>query len=94
LTVKSLLFPFGVILGLVLAWRFERIGGLIGAASTLLFYALEYVGCGRFPKGYAFMLVAAPSVIFFCCGYLRARQIRNTNAEEPADSAYAATRRG
>ena len=81
LTVKSLLFPFGVMLGLVLAWRFERIGGLIGTASMLLFYALEYLGHGRFPGGYAFMLVSAPSVIFLCCGYLRARQIRNTNAE-------------
>ncbi|MEI6242867.1 MAG: hypothetical protein WCP39_05625, partial [Chlamydiota bacterium] len=59
-------------------------GGLVAGISMLLFYALEYLGHGRFPGGYAFMLVSAPSVIFLCCGYLRARQIRNMNAEPPA----------
>jgi len=41
----------------------------------LLFYMLEYLGHDRFPKGHAFMLISAPSVIFLCCGFLRARQM-------------------
>ena len=81
LTVKAMLFPFGVMIGLMLAWRFERIGGLVAAMSMLLFYGLEYLGHGRFPKGYAFILVSAPSLIFLCCGYLKTRQMSDTTAE-------------
>ena len=81
LTVKVLLFPFGVMLGLILAWWFERIGGLLAVMCVLLFYMLEYLGHDRFPKGYAFMLISAPSVIFLCCGLLRARQMNGTNVE-------------
>jgi hypothetical protein len=81
MTVKTMMFPFGVMLGLILAWWFERIGGLIAVVSALLFYVLEYHGHGRFPKGYAFILIAAPSVIFLYCGFLRARQMNGTTAE-------------
>jgi hypothetical protein len=76
LTVKAMLFPFGVMLGLILAWWSERIGGFAAALSIVLFYVLEYVDHGRLPKGYAFMLISAPSVIFLCCGYLSARKTR------------------
>ena len=83
LTVMAMLFPFGVMLGLVLAWWFERVGGLVAAASILLFYSLHYLNHGRFPGGYAFMLVSAPSVIFICCGLLSARE-RKTMTAKPA----------
>ena len=73
LTVQAMMFPFGVMLGLMLAWRFERIGGFLAVVCVLLFYMLEYLGHGRFPKGYAFLLVALPGVIFICCGLLKAR---------------------
>lgn len=85
LTVKAMLFPFGVMLGLILAWCFERIGGLLAVVCMLLFYMLEYLGNDRFPKGYAFMLISAPSVIFLCCGFLRARQMKGTTAEPKSE---------
>ena len=78
LSVKAMLFPFGVMLGLILAWWFELFGGLLSVVCMLLFYMLEYLSNGRFPKGYAFMLISAPSVIFLCCGFLRARQTNGT----------------
>ena len=81
LSVKAMLFPFGVMLGLILAWWFERLGGLLAVVCMLLFYMLEYLGNGRFPKGYAFMLISAPSVIFLYCGFLRARPLNGTTAE-------------
>jgi len=84
-TVKHMLFPFGVMLGLILAWWFERIGGLVAAACMLLFYVLEYLGYGRFPKGYAFILISAPSVLFLLCGSLRARQMKDATAEPKPD---------
>lgn len=81
LTVKAMLFPVGVMLGLIVAWWFERIGGLIAVLCMLLFYMLEYLGHDRFPKGYAFMLISAPSVIFLCSGFLSARQMNGTTVE-------------
>lgn len=79
LTVKTMMFPFGVMLGLILAWWFESIGGLLAIVSVLLFYVLEYLGQGRFPKGYVFILIAAPSVIFLYCGFLRALDKKEMN---------------
>jgi hypothetical protein len=71
LTFQAMMFPFGVMLGLILAWRFERIGGLLAIVCMLLFYVLEYLSHGRFPKGYAFILISAPSVIFLCLRILK-----------------------
>jgi len=79
-TLKAILFPFGVMTGLILAWWFERIGGLFSAVCMILFYILEYLGNGTFPKGYAFILISAPSMLFLCSGFLRGRQNNETNA--------------
>lgn len=81
LTPKAVLFPFGVMLGLILAWWFERLGGIVAALSVLLFYALEYSGHGRLPKGPWFFLIAAPSLIFILCGYMKARKMNDQVAE-------------
>ncbi len=75
LTVQAMMFPFGVMLGLVLAWWFERTGGLLTVVCMLLFYVLEYLDQGRFPEGYAFILISAPGALFSCSGFLRT--IRN-----------------
>lgn len=80
LTAMVMLFPFCVMLGLVLAWWFERVGGLIAAVSILLFYALHFINYGGLPGGYVFLLFSAPSVIFICCGHLRARERKSTTA--------------
>ena len=74
LTLKSLCFPFGVILGLALAWRFERAGGAIAIGAVLLFYLLEYAGGGGFPNGPWFFAFAAPGLLFLANGILVARQ--------------------
>jgi len=72
ITLQSIVFPFGVMAGLILAWWFKRIGGIIAIASIILFYALEYAASGKFPGGYAFILISAPSVIFVLCGFIKA----------------------
>jgi len=74
ITFKSSMFPLGLMAGLLVAWRFERIGGLIALACLLAFYSLEYVGDGSLPKGSAFLLISAPGAIFLLSGYLRAKK--------------------
>ena len=57
-------FPCGVCVGLILAWRWEGLGGGIAVGSLAAFYALLGAMDGRFPRGPFFALVAAPGVLF------------------------------
>jgi hypothetical protein len=62
--VGLLLFPFGVCLGIIVAWRREGLGGGITVGSLLAFYAWLRVVSGRFPGGPYFALIAAPGILF------------------------------
>ena len=62
--VGLLLFPGGVCVGMVLAWRWEGLGGGVTVGSLLAFYAWLRILDGRFPRGPYFALVAAPGVLF------------------------------
>ncbi len=57
-------FPFGTCVGLILAWRWEGLGGGIAVGSLLSFYTVMWVIDGRFPRGPYFVLIAAPGVLF------------------------------
>jgi hypothetical protein len=58
------LFPFGTCLGLMLAWRWEGLGGAIATGSLLGFYLVMWMRDGRLPGGPYFVLVAAPGILF------------------------------
>ena len=60
----SLFFPLGVCLGLILAWRWERLGGAITVLSFLAFYATHFVIRQQWPGGPFFVLLAAPGLLF------------------------------
>lgn len=83
LTFKSALFPFGVMSGLVVAWRLERTGGVLAAISLVLFYTLEYLSQGRFPRGPWFLLIAAPGFLFIVSGCLTSRIVNNASRLGP-----------
>ncbi|MCA9974361.1 MAG: hypothetical protein KC413_01370 [Anaerolineales bacterium] len=59
-----ILFPGGVCLGLLLAWRYERSGGLLALLSLAAFYIWSYVHSGQWPGGPYFLLVAIPGLFF------------------------------
>lgn len=71
-----LFFPFGVVAGMLLAWRWETLGGAITVLSLLAFYKVIYAASGRFPGGIWFMLFALPGLLFLYCG-LRSRRPPN-----------------
>jgi hypothetical protein len=73
--VGLLFFPFGVCLGMILAWRREGLGGGMTVGSLLAFYAALRVMDGRFPRGPWFALVAAPGLLFLVC-WLLSRGLR------------------
>ena len=68
--VGLLFFPFGVCLGMIVAWRREGLGGGITVGSLLAFYAALRVMDGRFPRGPYFVLLAAPGILFLVCWLL------------------------
>jgi hypothetical protein len=68
-------FPFGVCLGMIVAWRREGLGGGITVGSLLAFYAALRVMDGRFPRGPWFALVATPGILFLVC-WLLSRGLR------------------
>ena len=65
--VGVLLFPVGVTVGLVVAWRREGLGGLVSVCSLALFYFWMFTRLGRMPTGPYFLLLAAPGFLFIAC---------------------------
>ena len=62
--VGLLLFPVGVVLGFVVAWRREGVGGAITVGSLALFYLWMFARDGRLPTGPYHLLLAAPGFLY------------------------------
>jgi len=61
------MFPFGVSVGLIAAFRKERLGGAITVASLAGFYVWHYVVAGDLPGGPYFVILAAPGALRLIC---------------------------
>jgi hypothetical membrane protein len=64
-------FPIGVIVGMILAWRRESLGGMVAVASLAAFYAVHWAGAGRWPQGAAFLAFTCPAFLFLLAAHLR-----------------------
>lgn len=64
------LFPLGVLLGLVLSWWREGPGGALTLLSLAGFYLWNRLQSGRWPGGPFFLLVAAPGLLFLIYWWL------------------------
>jgi hypothetical protein len=65
-------FPVGVLIGLVLAWREELIGGVITLASVAGFYLVYgWVLNSTLRMGWAFLPFLLPGILFVIYGYAR-----------------------
>lgn len=63
-------FPFGITVGMIVAWWYEGVGGLITEGSLLGFYLWQLLAWGDFPRGPYFALFAAPGFLFLLCAVL------------------------
>ena len=68
--ILFLFFPFGITIGMILAWRWEMLGGTITFASLLSFYTVHFIVSNKFPGGPYFLIFALPGIIFMLCGIL------------------------
>ncbi len=66
-TVMMIAFVI-VFVGLVLAWRWEILGGSLLVLGMAAFYLLDYLFSGFFPRGPVFLLIASPGVLFLVHG--------------------------
>jgi len=60
---------FALWLGLLLGWKWELFGGLLTLCAVIVFYALNFLFTGIFPRGPFFLIFAFPSLLFIFCGW-------------------------
>jgi hypothetical protein len=53
--------------GLLVGWRWELAGALMILGGMALFYAIELLDSGRFPRGWFLPFLAAPGFLFLYC---------------------------
>jgi hypothetical protein len=75
----SACFPLGVVLGMILAWRWETLGGALTVIALAAFYGLHYSGSGQFPDGLFFVLLASPGLLFLLAAVTARRKAPSDN---------------
>jgi hypothetical protein len=55
---------WSAMLGLVVAWRWEVIGGAMNVGGLLLFHVVHWLYTGGLPGGWAFSALALPGLLF------------------------------
>ncbi len=70
LSHKLQMIAFAVMFaGLLLAWKWETLGGILTLAGLALFLVLDYLLFGTFLKFWVFLVYAIPGVLFLYCRY-------------------------
>ena len=69
-----LFFPFGLMLGLALAWWREALGAAVAAGSVAAFYVSYALLTGGLPGGPWFLVFTAPAVLFFASWFAHRRR--------------------
>ena len=68
-----LFFPFGICVGMIVAWKKESLGGFITVASLLAAYVIHFATTGTLLKGWAWLAFAAPGFLFLLSWLLSSR---------------------
>jgi hypothetical protein len=73
--IAMIFFPFGVMVGMAMAWKWEKIGGIVTIISLLVFYILILIPRSAF-RGIPFSLfIAGPGFLFLACSLISKRNI-------------------
>ena len=72
--IKLACFPFGVMGGMLFAWRRPLAGGVFALASLGVFYALALSTHGTIPGGPWFLIFTSPAALFVVVGVLERRE--------------------
>lgn len=58
-----------VFLGLILGWKWEKLGGWLVVGGMAFFYLMDFAFSGTLPRGPFFALIALPGLLFLWTGY-------------------------
>ena len=72
--VAMAFFPFGVIAGMIVGWKYELRGGLISVISLGLFYAVMAIMRRGIPTTPWFVVFTLPGILFLAAGLLQKRR--------------------
>lgn len=62
---------FILVLGLALAWKWEKLGGWMTVLGLVAFYLFDYLFTGDFPRGTVFHIIAFPGILFLIAAYAK-----------------------
>ena len=68
-------FPIGLAIGLILAWKWEGLGGIIAIASIIGFHLQMLIKHGKPDFGLYFELLAAPGILFILYWLLSRKRV-------------------
>lgn len=72
--VALVFFPFGVMAGMGIAWKWERLGGIITIISLIIFYILILIPRSAFRGIPMSLLIAGPGFLFLVSSFLAVRR--------------------
>lgn len=55
--------------GLILGWKWERLGGILIICGMATFYIFDFAFSGSFPTGPFFLLIAFPGVLYILSSF-------------------------
>ena len=77
--VGLLFFPFGVVVGMAIAWKHEAWGSLLSIGSLAGFYVVYgLILSGALPRGWAFAAFTAPAFLFLL-SWLIGKRLKRTD---------------
>lgn len=68
--VAMLFNPLGLLVGMVIAWKRERLGGIITICSLIVFYMLIIIPRDAFRATPTFLILAGPGFLFLLYSFL------------------------
>ncbi len=68
--ILFLFFPIGLMIGLIVSWWKEGIGGSIVVGSVILFNIVDNILSGRLKLEFEFLVFAIPGILFILHKYL------------------------
>lgn len=78
-----LLFPGGVIVGMIVSWKREGTGAAVSLGSLAAFYILDIATTGNPPSGPYFVIFSSPAILFAIYALIM-RKSKGVKRNEPA----------
>ncbi|KPL00500.1 MAG: hypothetical protein AMJ91_04435 [candidate division Zixibacteria bacterium SM23_73_3] len=73
-------FPFGVFIGLIIAWKWEGLGGMIAVGSVICFHVTMLISGGSLDINPFIEGTAVPGLLFLICWLLSRDRLETKEA--------------